>query len=293
MQKEIQQYRNDMRKLRARKDNYGVTKYNEARNAFLKLLERQKIYWKQRAKQFWLREGDQNTKFFHRFVTGWKRQNKVTKLQDSSGKWKEDKEGIRQIITDYFSELFQSSGTCEILTEREKMRQVTAKQNHNLNRPITSEEFKLAVFAMHPDKSPGVDGLNPGFFQAYWSIIGEDVVKFCQHFVSTGELPAGVNRTVVCLVPKVKQPQRMMELRPISLCNVLFRVLSKILANRLKHVLPGVISEQQSAFVEGRLLTDNALIAFEVNHYIKRRTQGVNGVVELKLDVSKAYDRLE
>lgn len=210
MQREIQQYRNDMRKLRARKDDYGVTKYNEARNAFLKLLERQKIYWKQRAKQFWLREGDQNTKFFHRFVTGRKRQNKVTKLQDSSGNRKEDKEGIRQIITDYFSELFQSSGTCEILTEREKMRQVTAKQNHNLNRTVTSEEVKLAVFAMHPDKSPGVDGLNPGFFQAYWSIIGEDVVKFCQHFVSTGELPAGVNRTVVCLVPKVKQPQRMM-----------------------------------------------------------------------------------
>lgn len=85
----------------------------------------------------------------------------------------------------------------------------------------------------------------------------------------------------------------MTELRPISLCNVLFRILSKVLANRLKGCLPNLISANQSAFIEGRLLTDNALIAFETNHYIKRKTQGKNGVAGLKIDVSKAYDRLE
>lgn len=96
----------------------------------------------------------------------------------------------------------------------------------------------------------------------------------------------------MCLIPKVKQPRQMTDLRPISLCNVLYRILSKVMANRLKVCLPHLISDKQSAFVEGRLLTDNALIAFEINHYMKRRTQGVNGVV-LKIDVSKAYDRLE
>lgn len=98
---------------------------------------------------------------------------------------------------------------------------------------------------------------------------------------------------MVCLIPKVKQPQQVTDLRPISLCNVLFRIISKVLANRLKEVLPGLISASQSAFVEGRMLIDNALIAFEVNHYIKRRTQGTNGVAGLKIDVSKAYERLE
>lgn len=88
-------------------------------------------------------------------------------------------------------------------------------------------------------------------------------------------------------------PRKMTDLRLISLCNVLFRILSKVIANRLKVYLPALISDKQSVFVEGRLLTDNALIAFEVNHYIKRRTQGNNGVVGLKIDISKAYDRLE
>lgn len=85
----------------------------------------------------------------------------------------------------------------------------------------------------------------------------------------------------------------MTDIRPISLCNVLVRVLSKVLANHLKVCLPSLISDKQSAFVEGRFLTDNALIDFELNHYIRRRNQGENGVVGFKIDISKAYDRLE
>lgn len=102
-----------------------------------------------------------------------------------------------------------------------------------------------------------------------------------------------MNHAVVRLIPKTKVPQNMTELRPIALCNVLVRILSKVLVNRLKPCLGSVISEVQSAFVEGRLLTDNAMIAFEVNHYMRRRTQGNRGLAGLKIDISKAYDRLE
>ncbi|KAL8154887.1 hypothetical protein AgCh_000296 [Apium graveolens] len=108
-----------------------------------------------------------------------------------------------------------------------------------------------------------------------------------------GELPSGLNRTLVCLIPKVKHPKKVADLRPISLCNVLMRILSKVMANRLTPTQNAIISEKQSAFIEGRLLTDNALIAYEVNHYIRRKTQGKVGVVGLKGDISKAYDRLE
>lgn len=88
-------------------------------------------------------------------------------------------------------------------------------------------------------------------------------------------------------------PQTMGDLRPISLCNVLVRILSKLMANRLKRCLGSIIFDTQSAFIEGRLLTDNALIAFEINHYMKRITQGSNGIAGLKIDVFKAYNRLE
>lgn len=158
---------------------------------------------------------------------------------------------------------------------------------------ISTDEVREAVFSMHPDKSPGLDGLNPAFFQTFWGVVGGDVVKFCQEFMNTGYLPSGINKTLVCLIQKVPMPQQMTDLRPISLCNILVRILSKVLSNRLKPCLGSLISDRQSAFIEGRLLTDNAMIAFEVNHYMKRLTQGKTGIAGLKIDISKAYDRLE
>lgn len=102
-----------------------------------------------------------------------------------------------------------------------------------------------------------------------------------------------MNHTLVCLISKVKYLKKLADLRPISLCNLLMRILSKVMANRIKPTLNAIISENQSAFIERRLLTDNALIAYEVNHYIRRKTQGKVGVVGSKVDVSKAYNRLE
>lgn len=104
------------------------------------------------------------------------------------------------------------------------------------------------------------------------------MVKFCRNFMSIGVLPEGINDSLVCLIPKIKVPQTMGDLRPISLCNVLVRILSKVMTNRLKTCLNTIISDKQSAFIEGCLLIDNALIAFEINHYMKRCTQGSNGL---------------
>lgn len=146
---------------------------------------------------------------------------------------------------------------------------------------------------MHPDKPPGIDGLNPSFFQVYWDIVGLDMCMFCKKFFATGDLPENINITLVCLIPKIKQPKKVADLRPISPCNVLMRTLSKVMANRLKPTLDTVISEQQSAFIQNRLLTDNALNSYEVNHYIHRKRQGLMGIAGLKVDISKAYDRLE
>lgn len=282
-----------MRRFRSRRDVIGIQRYNEAREEYLRLLERQEIYWKQRSKQFWLKEGDQNTRFFHNYASGRKRNNYISRIRNKNDEWVENTQGMQDVITEYFSELFTMSGVVGRLSEREKVHSVTEEQNMMLVQPIAVEEVKNAVFSMHADKAPGYDGLNPAFYQAYWNVVQEDVVEFCRKFLDTGIMEEDINRTIVCLIPKVKQPQRMTELRPISLCDVLFRILSKVLANRLKGCLPNLISANQSAFIEGRVLTDNALIAFETSHYIKRRTQGKNGVAGLKIDVSKAYDRLK
>lgn len=179
------------------------------------------------------------------------------------------------------------------MVDGESISTISEAQNQSLLEPVREEEVKVAVFAMYPDKSPGPDGLNPDFFQTYWPIVEIDVVQFCRTFLLSGELPQGINSTLVCLIPKVNNPQQMTDLRPISLCNVLMRILSKVMTNRLKPCLNSIISDKQSAFIKGRLLTDNALIAYEINHFIRRKTQGKVGIAGLKIDVSKAYDRLE
>lgn len=105
-------------------------------------------------------------------------------------------------------------------------------------------------------------------------------------------MPTEVNKTTIVLIPKVKNPQEMKEFRPISLCNVVYKICSKVLANRLRVFLDDIVSEEQSAFLLGRLITDNVLIAFECTHYLQRK-KGKKGACAIKLDMAKAYDRVE
>ena len=106
-------------------------------------------------------------------------------------------------------------------------------------------------------------------------------------------MPYGVNETYICLIPKTKAPRKISEYRPISLCNVIYKIISKVLANRLKRILTEVIDESQSAFVLGCLITDNVLVAFEAMHCIDGRKKSKKALMALKLDMSKAYDRVE
>ena len=111
--------------------------------------------------------------------------------------------------------------------------------------------------------------------------------------LNTGIMPPGLNETFICLIPKVKSPQKITEFHPISLCNVSYKIISKVLANWLKKILADVINESQSAFVPGRQIMDNVLVAFETMHYINGRRKGKEALMALKLDMSKAYDRVE
>ncbi|XP_062103683.1 uncharacterized protein LOC133814782 [Humulus lupulus] len=146
---------------------------------------------------------------------------------------------------------------------------------------------------MHPDKAPGPDGMSPGFYQKYWDIVGGDVVEMVRDFFETGVLPREVNDINIVFIPKKKTPEQMGDLRPISLCNVAYRVLAKVLANRMKNIMTDIISDNQSAFIPGRLISDNIMVSYEVMHYLKRKTSGKVGYMALKLDMSKAYDRVE
>ncbi|XP_019181633.1 PREDICTED: uncharacterized protein LOC109176682 [Ipomoea nil] len=170
---------------------------------------------------------------------------------------------------------------------------ITSDQNGFLCATISPKEVKTAVFSMHPDKSLGPDGFNLGFHQAFWDILGNDMVLLCNDFLSSGRLPQDLNTTQLVLIPKKTTPETVANLRPISLCNVTYKIIAKVLANRMRTLMDNIIAENQIAFIPGRLILYNIMLASEVQHYLKRKYQGKDGYVALKLDMSKAFDRIE
>jgi len=134
---------------------------------------------------------------------------------------------------------------------------------------------------------------SPFFFQKIWSDIGDEVVQAVLSCLNSGKLTLGLNHTFISLIPKVKTPEYVTEFHPIALCNILYKLVSKVLANKLRKVLPHIISRSQSAFQSNKAISDNILVAFESLHHMKCKKGGKVRHMALKLDMSKAYDRLE
>ncbi|PNX98123.1 ribonuclease H [Trifolium pratense] len=136
---------------------------------------------------------------------------------------------------------------------------------------------------MNPWKAPGPDGFLAGFFQKSWKTVKE-VWK-------NPSLIAGVNQADICLIPKIQQPEHINQFRPISLCNTIYKVVSKVIVERLKDCIPLIISPYQTGFVPGRNIHENIIVAQEMIHSMTKM-KGSMGYIAIKVDLSKAYDML-
>lgn len=156
-------------------------------------------------------------------------------------------------------------------------------------RKITKEEVEEIVKNMKRNKAPGPDGYTFEFFQAAWHFLAEEVVEIAEEVRINQRVWPGINATLLALIPKTNQADQADGFRPISLCNVIYKIVASIVAQRLKLILPSIISPEKTGFVEGRQILDGLVVAQEVIHTLKTKKE--KGML-IKLDLSKAYDRL-
>ena len=167
---------------------------------------------------------------------------------------------------------------------------VSPEDKKTLNRPITLEEVRSVVFNMSPDKSPGPDGFQAFFFQKCWDILGEDLWRAIEASRNGGSLLAEINYSFLTLIPKQDGLEHAGDFRPIELCNTIYKIFSKKLANRLKVLMPKLISEEQTGFVPGRSFLDGILIIQETIHSASIDKEAC---MFMKLDIQKAYDMVD
>ena len=240
--------------------------------------EKEDKMWYQRSHINWNHAWDRNTRFFHAKASALQKKNHIEGLMDSSGRWHEDEDKMGDLVVEYYKELFSTNHPTEFTELIQAIQpKVTPTMNRMLAMEFNANEVKMAVKQMYPLKALGPDGMPPLFYQHFWPNIGEVVTKTILDFVNNGVYPPNFNETHIVLIPKIKEPKGVMDYGPISLCNVVFRITSKVIANRLKKILSYIISDTQSAFVHGRLITDNVLVAFESMHHIHLKKGGKKG----------------
>lgn len=264
---------------------------HKARAELRRCLSIEDQFWQQKAKIKWLKDGDSNSKFFHSVVAERRMKAVIHRIKTSHGHWVSDEEDIAAEAVAFFSSLFSAEGT-PVLGDLSSIIPVVMSPSDNLSLEATPslEEVRRVVFDMDRESATGPDGWEGEFFTTAWEIVGEDLHKAVVSFFCGATLPRSITATSILLIPKVQCPQDFSQFRPISLCNFVNKLISRVLADRLANFLPQLISPQQSGFVKGRLISDNFLMAQELITGMGNKKRGGN--IALKLDMAKAYDRV-
>lgn len=226
-------------------------------------IDRDEIYWEQRARVNWLKVGDKNSTFFHKYAL----LNTISKLELDGGGKATEESMIKEVATLFFQKVFTSKGIGDLshLLTGIKGR-ISPDINAELMSKFIEEEVYSALKEMGPTKTPGSDGFSVLFFQRSWHIIGKEVINFCMGILHNGKNLGTLNSTDIVLIPKTQNPTNLVNFKPISLCTVLYKIVAKTITNRLKEVIGRCIDAAQSAFIPRRLISNNVLLAYEILH---------------------------
>jgi len=240
----------------------------------------------QKARASWFKNGDSCSKFFHSTLR-WRRLKNEIKGVEVGGQWCEEPPTVRNEAKKMFEKRFKASRDFEVVLEGVEFKALTLEDNTSLMAEFSEKEVREAVWRCDGSKSPGPDGFNFNFIKKSWEVIKEEVMGAMAAFYASGYIPKGCNASFIALVPKVRDPVTLEQYRPISLVGAMYKIISKVLAERLKKVLPSIIDESQSAFLKDRGILDSVLLVNEAIEDLRRR--GSSGLC-LKVDFEKAYD---
>ncbi|GJW74963.1 RNA-directed DNA polymerase, eukaryota [Tanacetum coccineum] len=240
----------------------------------------------QKAKINWSIEGDENTSFFHGVI------NKKRNILSIRGimadeRWVDEPSRVKRELFTHFRRRFDKPDGNRAIIQMNYPRRISSDQQMDLESEVTNDEIKRAVWDCGTDKAPGPDGFTFGFYRRFWYLIDNDVYEAVKYFFIHGDIPKGCNSSFIALIPKIPDANLVKDFRPISLIGSLYKIIAKILANRLVGVLGDIVNEVQSAFVADRQILDGPFILNEVMQWCKMKKKQS---LVFKVDFEKAYD---
>lgn len=269
---------------RAQEEIACLESYSQALNLLNK-------FWQEKSKNIRFLEGDRNTTFFHRQAKIREAQSHISLLKNGE-ELLNTNDDIENHVLYYFTNIFSANVRYveNDLPNKFIPNLVTAEENNMLTALPSFEDVKKAVFDLDGDAAPGPDGFPGHFFQYFWHIIGADVVNSTQHFFLHNYIMPSLNSNLLILIPKVAGADNLDNFRPIALANFQFKIITKILADRLGVIASKIISQHQRGFIPGRHIQDCIMIASEAVNMLHKKTYGGN--LALKIDIRKAFDTL-
>ncbi|GJV95485.1 RNA-directed DNA polymerase, eukaryota, partial [Tanacetum coccineum] len=242
----------------------------------------------QKAKIQWAIEGDENSKFFHGIINR-KRANLAIKGVMVDGDWVDDPCRVKEEFRLHFANRFRAPVDTRYKLNYTFPNKLQPDQMATLESPVSRDEVRNAVWGCGENKSPGPDGFSFEFFRKFWDTVGSDFYEAVEWFFEHSSFSRGCNSSFIALIPKNQDPKFVNDYRPISLIGSLYKVVTKILANRLSSVIPGLISDVQTAFLPNRQILDGPFIINELLSWCKHKKQQA---MVFKVDFAKAYDSI-
>ncbi|KAK9057871.1 hypothetical protein SSX86_022710 [Deinandra increscens subsp. villosa] len=240
----------------------------------------------QKAKIKWGKLGDENSKFFHGIINKRRRLMAINGIK-SEGVWVDDPAGIKRCFVNHFASKYKKGNELRVLHRSNNFKSLSNDSRLSLETLPSEIEIKNAIWECGSDKAPGPDGFTFGFVKHFWELLRNDIIGFVHEFFRNSQIPLGCNSSFITLLPKSHSPSTFADYRPISLVGIQYKVIAKILANRLASVIDIVISQEQSAFVKNRQILDGPLLLNEILDYAHGKKLKL---LLFKVDFAKAYD---